>query len=154
MILVIFSVQYSFFTDLQRVHWAQDSSCYQGKLIFALNSKWNFLWWPPKLFLVSKSLCVVWHACCQPVPSLNLLLGSLHPSFTHPDTHPPSMVPWVCRPGSGTCHQLWSSSSPGCAPCLLEPCCYSYWSWSLHKETQLFMHRSRGRDWQLHCNVI
>lgn len=152
-LMFIFSVPSPFFTDVQRVHWAQGGSCYQGQLLFAPNSKWNFLCRPPKLLLVSTSLCVVWHASCQPVPSLHLLLCCLHSSVTHADTQPPSLSP-VCagrvRYSPSAAEQLLSRLCSLSA----EPCCYSYWSWSLHKETELFILRSRGTDWQLHCNSI
>lgn len=97
-LMFIFSVPSPFFTDVQRVHWAQGGSCYQGQLLFAPNSKWNFLCGPPKLLLVSTSLCVVWHASCQPVPSLHLLLCCLHSSVIHADTATIA-VPCVCRQG-------------------------------------------------------
>lgn len=119
-LMFIFSVPSPFFTDVQRVHWAQGGSCYQGQLLFAPNSKWNFLCCPPKLLLVSTSLCVVWHASCQPVPPLHLLLCCLHSSVTQ-QTHSHHRCPLCVQAGSGTRHQLQSSSSPGCAPCLLSP---------------------------------
>lgn len=90
-------------------------------------------------------LCICFWAPCTP---------SLH-SLTRSETHsPPSLVPCMCRLGAGTCSQPRSSSSSGCAPCPMVSCCYSYWSWNLHKDTELFLHRSWGRVWQLQCNSI
>lgn len=145
--LAIFSTQAPFCAELYKVYWAQDASSKQGQL-FIPSLEGNFFLVPSQRSpLVTTALCGLAASLSAP----GLPMSSCTQACTQPSVTSPLQDGWWVH--IITMEQFLPSLC-FLPTAWLVSCCFSYWSQSLQKETQLFLHRSWERVRQLQCNII
>lgn len=91
-----------------------------GTIIICSQFKMKFLMWPSQIVAcVNVTLCGL--ACQLPACPSSASAPVLPAFLCYTCRHSHHRCPLCVQAGSGTRHQLQSSSSPGCAPCLLSP---------------------------------